>query len=139
MRRLVLVLLAPLFLFGPASALDERDCDYWRLGKNDAEKASRFEACNRIIGNKFLDAAVRARAYAERANWAESNHGAKSVAIADYDKALELAPGNAQWLRSRAYLLYFNKEYDRAIRDFNDLLAAKPDAHVNLLPGTRVA
>jgi tetratricopeptide (TPR) repeat protein len=86
-----------------------------------------------------LDAGLRARAYAERASWAESNHGAKSVAIADYDKALELAPGNAQWLRSRAYLLYFNKEYDRAIRDFNDLLAAKPDAHVNLLPGTRVA
>jgi len=135
MRRLMAVLLASLLLCGPAAASDEKDCDYWRLGKDEADQASRFAACNRIIANEHLDARVRALAYAERASWTESNHGAKANAIADYDKALELAPGNNQWLRNRAYLLYFNKEYDRAIRDFNDLLAAKVEAHPTFFRG----
>lgn len=134
MRFLSSFLLAALLFYNPALASDDHDCEYWRLGKDDAEKASWQAACSRIIANQNLESGVRARAYASRADWESSNDG-RAAAIADFDKALELAPGNAGWIHDRAFLLYFTKQFDRAIKDFDILLAVKPDAHMTAFRG----
>jgi hypothetical protein len=54
-----------LLLCGPLLASDEEvihDCDYWLLGKDDAEEAKLVAACDRIIKDKHFDRADRAMA-----------------------------------------------------------------------------
>ena len=125
-------------LLSPASiASDEQvihDCDYWRLGKDEAEEAKLRAACDQIINDKHFAKAHRAMAYAERASYA-SNKNRSDDAIADFDRALELEPDTIDWRSDRAYLLYFNKDYDRAIEDFDKVFASKPDAHLAAFRG----
>lgn len=143
MRCRGLVLLAVLLLCGPALAADETDfdkCNYWRLGKDEADKANRRTACDRVIAGKSYTPAQRAEAYAERASWDAEDHR-RPDAIADLDQALALAPDPSApeqvgWRRERAFHLYFAEQYDRAIKDFDDVLAARPDdAHVTFFRG----
>lgn len=111
-----------------ALAADEqliRDCDYWRLGKDEAEQARGRAACDQIIKAKKLDRAVRGMAYSERAGYA-SQQDRSDDAIADFTKALELVPEHYEWRRDRAFLLHFKKEHDRAIADFDKILAMDP-------------
>jgi tetratricopeptide (TPR) repeat protein len=135
MRRRAFAFIAALCLCSPALADDNKDCFYWRLGKDDAEKASRRAACDRIIAGKGATDADRAVAYAERASWDERDNR-RADAIADFDHALALDPSQIEWQRRRAYLLYFEKQYDRAIKDFDAVLAVKPkEAHVTFFRG----
>ena len=86
MRALGLVLLATLLLCGPALASDEKEldnCRYWRLGKDDADKANLRAACERIIAGRSFSPAQRAEAYANRASWASEDHR-HADAIADF-------------------------------------------------------
>jgi tetratricopeptide (TPR) repeat protein len=126
-----------LLLCSTSLASDEEvihDCDYWRLGKDDTEKARLLSACERIIKDKRFSRADRAMAYAERASYA-SGQNRSDDAIADFDKALELEPDNIDWRSERAYLLYFKGDYERAIKDFDEVFAAKPDAHLAAFRG----
>ena len=70
-----LLILAPVLLLGSAALADRKqdveDCEYWLLSKDDAEKARRLAACDRIIGDKRFTKEDRAMAYAERARFAE--------------------------------------------------------------------
>ena len=64
-----------LLCFLPSLAADEtvvHNCDYWRLGKDEAEKAKLLKACDQIIGDKAFSKADHAMAYAERASAASS-------------------------------------------------------------------
>ena len=122
------VIASLLLLCGSALAADDpliHDCDYWRLGKDEAEQARGLAACDRIIKDKQFDRAVRGMAYAERASYA-SQKDRSDDAIADFTEALELVPDHYEWRRDRAFLLHFKKENDRAIADFDKILAADP-------------
>lgn len=131
MRR-ALALAFLLLLCLPSLAADERvidDCDYWRLGKDEAEKASRRAACDRIIKNKkHFSTADRAMAYAELASFAEGE-GRSEDAIAEYGQAIALSPEHPDqmdWHRDRGMLLHFAGDHTRAIADFDTILAADP-------------
>jgi tetratricopeptide (TPR) repeat protein len=137
MSRHLLAFASILLLCSTSLASDEEvihDCDYWRLGKDDTEKARLLSACERIIKDKRFSRADRAMAYAERASYA-SGQNRSDDAIADFDKALELEPDNIDWRSERAYLLYFKGDYERAIKDFDEVFAAKPDAHLAAFRG----
>jgi hypothetical protein len=93
MPRHILVFVVLVLLCSSSLASDEQDiddCDYWRLGKDDADKAKRLAACDRIIKDKHFAPADRARAYAERAGFA-GGESRNDDAIAD-GQALALAP-----------------------------------------------
>ena len=139
------VLAFALFLLPCCSsgAADEQvihDCDYWRLGKDNAEKAKGLAACDRIIKDKHFAPADRAMAYAERAGFA-ANESRNDDAIADLDQALALSPlapdANTLigWRRTRADLLHFKGLHDRAIEDYDKVLAANPDGHITFFRG----
>ena len=128
-------LLAVLLLCSPANASDEDDCQYWRLGKDETDQANRRGACDRVIAGKSFASAQRAEAYAKRANWA-SEDLRPADAIADFDQALALDPSQVERRKDRAFLLYFEVQYDRAIKDFDAVLVAKPDdAHAMFFRG----
>jgi tetratricopeptide (TPR) repeat protein len=115
----------------PCLASDDKvvhDCDYWRLGKDQAEQAELRKACDRIINDKSFSKADRALAYAERAS-AASSDSRSDDAIADLSQSLALEPDNRERRRDRAYLLHHKDESDRAIADFDIVIAAKPDDH----------
>jgi tetratricopeptide (TPR) repeat protein len=121
----------------PAVAADEKlidDCDYWRLGKDENEKKERLQGCDRIIDDKRFSKADRAMAYAERASFASSNNR-NEEAISDLDHSLALEPDNLERRRDRAFLLYFAGKHDRAIDDFDQILAAKADGHITAFRG----
>ena len=136
------VLAFALFLLPCCSsgAADEpviHDCDYWRLGKDNAEKAKGLAACDRIIKDKHFAPADRAMAYAERAHFA-ANEGRNDDAIAGFDQALALAPDSKtliDWRRDRAHSLHSKGDHDRAIEEYDKVLAAKPDASVTFFRG----
>src|ERR1700674_935578 len=116
MRALGLVLLA-LLLLCPALASDEqgiKDCQYWRLGKDEPEQNRRAAVCDRIIDAKGSTSEERASAYAIRADRASSQER-RADAIADFDKALVLDPDHVEWVHDRAFLLHFDNQHDRAI------------------------
>ena len=125
-----------LLSFSSAVGADDQtieECAYWRLGSDEADKSRRLAACDRIISDKRFASSERAKAYAKRADAKSSTDG--PGAIADFDRALELDPDQIGWRRDRAYLLHFAKQHDRAIEDFNAILAAKPDGHVMFYRG----
>ncbi len=95
MRSRAFAFIAALCLCSPALADDNKDCFYWRLGKDDAEKASRRAACDRIIAGKGATDTDRAVAYAERASWDEQDNR-RADAIADFDHALALDPSQIE-------------------------------------------
>ena len=143
MLRHLLAFASFLLLCSTSLASDEEvihDCEYWRLGKDDAEKAKLVAACDRIISDKHFAPADRAMAYAERAGFA-SNGSRNDDAIADFEQALALAPlapdSNTLtgWRRTRADLLHFKGLHDRAIEDYDKVLAAHPDGHVTFFRG----
>jgi tetratricopeptide (TPR) repeat protein len=135
MRRAVAAIIAVLCLCGPALADDMDDCRYWRLGKDDAEVASRRKACDRIIAGKDHTAKERAEAYSKRAGWDQQDNRPRD-AIADLDQALALDPSQVEWRRDLAFLLYFDEQYDRAIQAFNTVLEATPeDGHATFFRG----
>ena len=112
----------------PAVAEDEavvKDCDYWLLGKDEAEQQERLKACDRIIGDRSFSTAHRALAYAERAS-AASRADRKDDAIANLGQSLELEPDNLERRSDRAFMLHHKGEHDKAIADFDKLLAADP-------------
>ena len=131
MQRTGLAFLVMLALCCPSPASDEQDvedCRYWRLAENDTEKSRRLALCDRIVTDKHFSPADRAQSYASRASHASSDNRPVD-AIADLDQALALSPdspGSKQWRHDRAFLLYFKQDYDRAIQDFDKLLAADP-------------
>ena len=140
------VMLAVLLLCCPALAgsTDYDDCRYWRLGKDAADIANRLAACDRIIKGENFTPAERASAFASRADRASSDNR-PADAIADFDQALALAPDASapdplEWRRDRAFLLHFANQHDRAVKDFDFILAAKSDnahmtAHVTFFRG----
>jgi tetratricopeptide (TPR) repeat protein len=137
--RFYLLPTALLLLSASASLADNaqtvEDCEYWRLGADDAEKASRLAACDTVIGNKRFAEKDRAMAYAERAGRAQNDNRATD-AIADLSQAIALAPEQIEWVRDRGFLYHLLPEYARALEDFNAYLAAKPDnAHVTFYRG----
>ena len=127
----------------PSLAADEKvvhDCDYWRLGNDEAEKAKLRKACDQIIGDKAFSKADRAMAYAERASFA-ANDKRSDDAIADYGQALALAPLAPDateitgWRRTRADLLHFKGAHDQAIEDYDKVLEVHADGHVTFYRG----
>jgi tetratricopeptide (TPR) repeat protein len=130
MRRPVLAFIAALCLCSPVLADDNEDvekCQFWRLGKDEADSANRFAACDRVIAGKNFSKEQRAAAFAKRADGSRENHHSKTDAIADFDQALALDPSKFEWRRDLAFMLYFDKQYDRAIKEFNAVLEAKPE------------
>jgi tetratricopeptide (TPR) repeat protein len=120
----VVLALSPL----PSRAADDKlvhDCDYWLLGKDEAEQKERLKACDRIIEGKAYSKADRALAYAEKAS-AASRADRRDDAIANLDKSLELEPGNLERRSDRAFMLHHKGEHDKAIADFDKILAADP-------------
>ena len=121
----------------PCLASDDKvvhDCDYWRLGKDEAEQAELRKACDRIINDKSFSKADRALAYAERASAASSDNR-RDDAIADLNQSLLLEPDNLERRRDRAFLLYFKEQYDQAIADFDKVLATNPTGHLTIFRG----
>ncbi len=121
----------------PCLASDDKvvhDCDYWRLGKDQAEQAELRKACDRIINDKSFSKADRALAYAERAS-AASSDSRRDDAIADLSESLVLEPDNVERRRDRAFHLYFKDRYDQAIADFDKVLAANPTGHSTIFRG----
>jgi tetratricopeptide (TPR) repeat protein len=115
----------------PSLAADEKtveDCDYWLLGKDEAEQKERLKACDRIVGDKSFSKSHRALAYAERAS-AAGRGNRNDDAIANLSQSLELEPDNQERRRERAFLLHHEGEHDKAIADFDKVLAADPKAH----------
>ena len=111
----------------PSLTADEKevhDCDYWLLGKDEAEQKERLKACDRIIESKSSKA-HRALAYAERAS-AASRENRKDDAIANLDRSLELEPDNFERRSDRAFMLHHKGAHDKAIADFDKLLAVDP-------------
>lgn len=137
MARLLSVTASLLLLSTSALGASEKlleDCRYWRLAKDGVETAARLAACDRIIADKGAAPADRAEAYAARANRASSDDR-KADAIADFDQALALSPDQTGWRRDRAILLHFTDDHDRAIEDFDRVLAEKPDGHMMFYRG----
>ena len=121
----------------PCPASDDKvvhDCDYWRLGKDEAEQAELRKACDRIINDKSFSKADRALAYAERAGAASSDNR-RDDAIADLSQSLVLEPDNVERRRDRAFHFYFKEQYDQAIADFDKVLAANPTGHLTIFRG----
>jgi tetratricopeptide (TPR) repeat protein len=121
----------------PCLASDDKavhDCDYWRLGKDEAEQAELRKACDRIINDKSFSKADRALAYAERAS-AASSDSRRDDAIADLSQSLVLEPDNVERRRDRAFHFYFREQYDQAIADFDKVLAADPTGHSTIFRG----
>src|SRR4029079_16969398 len=56
-------------------------------------------------------------------------------AIVEFDKSLELEPDHVERRRDRAFSLYFEKQYDRAISDFDKILDGKADGHATFFRG----
>jgi tetratricopeptide (TPR) repeat protein len=102
------------------------DCDYWLLGKDDAERQERLKACDRIIAGKGFSKANRALAYAEKASAASRNER-NDEAIAALGQSLALEPDNLGRRRDRAFLLHHKGEHDKAIADFDKILAVDPN------------
>lgn len=113
--------LAP--LAGDATLVN--DCDYWLLGKDEAEQKELLKACDRIIEGKPFSKAHRAMAYAEKAS-AASRANRTNDAIANLDKSLELEPDDMGRRSDRAFMLHHKGEHDKAIADFDKILAADP-------------
>ncbi len=63
--------------------------------------------------------------YSTRA-WAYFKAGKAQLALTDYNKALELKPGDAHNLSMRGSLFAKLKQYQRAIDDFTAVIAKKP-------------
>ena len=101
------------------------DCDYWRRGKDDAEKAKRAGGLRSDHQGQAFDRADRAMAYAERAGFA-GDKGRSDDAIADFDQASRFPPIQMDWRRDRGMLLHFKGEQGRAIEEFDKILAADP-------------
>jgi tetratricopeptide (TPR) repeat protein len=121
----------------PCLASDDKvvhDCDYWRLGEDEAEKTKRLKACDRIIQDNSFSKAERAMAYAERAD-AASSAERKDEAISDLSQSLALEPDNVERRRDRAFHLYFKQQYDQAIADFDKVLAVNPTGHLTIFRG----
>jgi tetratricopeptide (TPR) repeat protein len=83
-----------------------------------------LKACDRIIEDKASSKAHRAMAYAERAK-AASRAERKDDAIANF-QSLELEPNNLERRSDRAFLLHHKGEHDKAIADFDKILAVDP-------------
>ena len=135
--RYVLAFAALLIICRPSLSADEQvrhDCEYWLLGETDADESRLVKACDRIIKDDSFPPSDRAMAYAERANFS-SRDNRPVDAIADYDKSLELEPAHVGRRRDRAFLLYFQKQYDRAISDFDVIIDAKSDGHATFFRG----
>src|SRR5688572_28272527 len=87
----------------PSLAADEKevhDCEYWLLGKDEAEQKERLKACDRIIEGRDYSKADRALAYAERAS-AASRAERRDEAIENLGQSLALEPDNLERRRDR--------------------------------------
>ncbi len=58
--------------------------------------------------------------------WANKQRKSLDAALADYDKAVELAPTQCAWRNNRALVWIDKKDYDKAIADYDDALRLFP-------------
>src|SRR4029079_1335625 len=103
----------------PSLTADEtvvHDCEYWLLGRDEAEQKKLLNACDRIIEGKGFSKTHRALAYAERAR-AANRQDRKDDAIANLGQSLELEPDNLGRRSDRAFLLHHKGDHDKAIAD----------------------
>ena len=137
MRRAWIALASLLLVCSSSLASDEQTvhaCDYWLLGKDEAEQKERLNACDRIIDGKGFSNADRAMAYAERAS-AASRAERRDEAIENLGQSLALEPDHLERRRDRAFHYYFKQQYDQAIADFDKVLAAEPTGHLTIFRG----
>ena len=113
-----LFLLAAAVLAGLGSALADRTQECAQIGDPDLT----IRACSEVIGQGGNVA------------WAHNNRGlalttvAKyDLAVADYNKAIELSPGGAKYYNGRAWALFKAGKAQDALRDGEKALSLNPD------------
>jgi tetratricopeptide (TPR) repeat protein len=119
----VVAIVAPVLLAGPAAVASEKkdwaDCAA-------GEKPDSAAICSRLIARGNLSGLDLARAYYNRGN---NHRGPDSAtrAIADYNKALSIAPRHANSYYNRAIVYRDMGILDEAISDFSSYIALKSD------------
>ena len=101
---------------------------------NDAEKCSKDEVtyrqkihyCTLAIGSGQLTQANLANTYFNR-GVAFDSHGEREKALADFTKAIELKPEDADFYLSRAVAYLELGETERGLQDFDAAVALRPD------------
>ena len=101
-------------------AEDQADCKLSREKPDDA-----VSACTRLIEKGGRTNSDLATIYTHRGKaWDEKDE--EDRALADYNKALELDPNNADAYFDRGVYFFDKKVYGRAITDFNKALDLDP-------------
>ncbi|HWS77122.1 MAG TPA: tetratricopeptide repeat protein, partial [Thermomonas sp.] len=107
----------------PALTSDERDAQLCADDKADGQAA--IAACSRALEHKALAPAKRAEWYAQRA-WHRDGLGQKAEAIADFGKAIDLVPDEADYHLWRSSVKRRNGDDQGALVDADRAIALDP-------------
>jgi tetratricopeptide (TPR) repeat protein len=111
-----------------ASKLDDQQFDVQYLigrlqllpGGDRKEALAAVDAAIKLAGEAPHD---QAKAYVLRANVSQDS----ADRLKDYDKAVELAPHDAEIIRTRGMFYLMEKEYDKALADLDKTLELQPE------------
>src|SRR5262249_26099460 len=103
---------------------DAERCRQLIRAKGDPDE--RLRVCTRAIESGDLTKRNLAVTYSNRGT-AYYDKGDFERAIADFDKSLELYPGNIDALMNRAMAYGMAGDHDRAIADFDAVIAREPE------------
>jgi tetratricopeptide (TPR) repeat protein len=87
----------------------------------------RIAACTAVIQTDHIESRELGLAYFTRANAYQGKHDYEH-AIADYNEALRLSPGNQTALKFRGSAYARNGDFDRAVQDFEQVRLGPNDA-----------
>jgi tetratricopeptide (TPR) repeat protein len=122
MRRLVLVALCVLGATGPASAQDGKTKAAITLcGKPGTAVDVVIDTCTIAIDSQFLKTKELSTAHNNR-GIAWSDKGNAERALADYNRALAIDPGNLRAQVNRGHLLLKQDKFDRALADYEAVI-----------------
>jgi TonB family protein len=129
--RLVIWTAVAAICLSPAAADDATDC-----GNPSVDAAQRIAACSTVITSDGLDVSAKSQALNNRGH---AYHDIKDFghALADFDEAIKIDPGNADAFNKRGNLYWSKFEDDRAFQDFSDAIRIAPRAEYFLNRGDK--
>ena len=107
----------------PDMSAEERDAQL--CADDGADGLAAIAACSRVLERKDLDVKKRASWLAQR-GWHRDGHGQPTEAVADFDKAIELAPDQGDYYLWRSTAHRKKGDYPAALADADRAIAMDP-------------
>jgi tetratricopeptide (TPR) repeat protein len=121
LRVAALLLLIPIVTAASLFAL-AKSGRYDACGDEDAEIGDRLLACSHILANVSIPAEIRAEAYNNRGQ-AYASRNDHNSAIADYTRAIELAPRNAESFNLLAWTYFESGQAEKGLPNADKAVA----------------